>query len=297
MFDKFIAFIFSIITFFMSIFGGDFLEVANLSKEVGEGSLSQEVTVMTYNVYFGGEGEKSREKRAPYIFENIRRYSPDSFGLEEANEAWLEIFEEGMTEYAYVGHGRERNLGGEASPVFYLKDKYEVVKSGTFWLSKTPEKPSRGWDAMMNRICTYAVLKDKETGFTYAHFNAHFDHIGVIARMNSVAVVSQKIAEICPDIPVVLSGDLNDSENSEMYNRVLSTGLRDTKHLAKVSANGPTYNGYSESTEESRPEPIDFIFVNDYAKSVASYSVDRTVYNGMYASDHHPVISEITFVN
>ncbi len=266
-------------------------------KAPASDTLTQSVNVLTYNVYYGGEDDMSPENRSQYVFENIRRYSPDSFGLEEANKKWLKLFENGMTEYDYVGHGRDKNLGGESSPVFYLKDKYEVVKSGTFWLSKTPDKPSRGWDAMMNRVCTYAVLKDKETGFTYAHFNAHFDHIGLIARMNSVAVVSQKIAEICPNIPIVFSGDLNDSEGSEVYERILSTGLADTKHLAEKSVDLPTYNGYSESTEQSRPEPIDFIFTNAYAVTVHSYTVDRTIYNGSYASDHHPVISKITFVN
>lgn len=256
---------------------------------------TQDVTVMTYNVYIAGSGEKSPDNRAKYVLENIKRYSPDSFGLEEADEKWIERIADGMTDYLYVGHGREKDLGGEASPIFYLKDKYELVDSGVFWLSKTPEKPSRGWDAMMNRICTYAVLKDKETGFTYAHFNAHFDHMGVIARMNSVAVVSEKIAEICPNIPVVFTGDLNDSEKSEMYYRILSTGLRDTKYSADVSVDTPTYNGYSQSTEQSRPEPIDFIFTNDKALKVHSYSVDKTLYDGIYASDHHPVISKITF--
>lgn len=256
---------------------------------------TQDVTVMTYNVYIAGSGEKSPDNRAKYVLENIKRYSPDSFGLEEADEKWIERIADGMTDYLYVGHGREKDLGGEASPIFYLKDKYELVDSGVFWLSKTPEKPSRGWDAMMNRICTYAVLKDKETGFTYAHFNAHFDHMGVIARLNSVAVVSEKIAEICPNIPVVFTGDLNDSEKSEMYYRILSTGLRDTKYSADVSVDTPTYNGYSQSTEQSRPEPIDFIFTNDKALKVHSYSVDKTLYGEIYASDHHPVISKITF--
>ncbi len=272
-------------------------ELTFAEKNLTNVQKTQSITAMTYNVYIAGSGEKAPDNRAPFVLENIRKYMPDSFGLEEADEKWIERIAQGMPEYAYVGHGRDRDLGGEASPVFYLKDKYDVVTSGTFWLSKTPEKPSRGWDAMMNRICTYAVLKDKETGFIYAHFNAHFDHLGVIARQNSVSVVLNKINEICPNTPVVLSGDLNDSENSDMYKRITDTGLFDTKHLAESSMDSPTYHGYSSSTEQSRPEPIDFIFVNSYAINVKSYIVDKTEYNGIYASDHHPVVSEINFVS
>ncbi len=272
-------------------------EITLSDKNVDNAKVIQNVTAMTYNVYISGSGEKSPENRAEYVIENIRKYMPDSFGLEEADINWIERISLGMPEYAYVGNGRDKDLGGEYSPVFYLKDKYEVVKSGTFWLSATPEKASRGWDAMMNRICTYAVLKDKQTGFVYAHFNAHFDHLGVTARQNSVAVVIDKINEICPNTPVIFSGDLNDSENSEMYNRILKSGLKDSKHLAKTTMSSPTYHGYSKITENTRPEPIDFIFVNSYALDVQLYNVDKTTYNGIYASDHHPVVSKITFVN
>ncbi len=256
---------------------------------------TQDITAMTYNVYIMGTGESSPEARTPYVISNIRNANPDSFGLEEADEGWVERIAAGMPEYAYVGHGRDKDLGGEASPIFYLKDKYELVKSGTFWLSKTPDKPSRGWDAMFNRICTYAVLKDKETGFTYAHFNAHFDHLGVIARINSVAVINSKINELCPDMPLVFSGDLNDSEGSDMYYRILASGFKDTKTQAEETMDCATYHGYSEATEASRPEPIDFVFVNAYAAKVKSYTVDKTQHNGIYASDHHPVIAKISF--
>ena len=252
---------------------------------------------MTYNVYVAGSGERSPENRTPLVIENIRRYMPDSFGIEEADEGWVERIAEAMPEYAYVGKGRNFTGGGEASPVFYKKDKYELVDSGTFWLSRTPERPSHGWDAMMNRVCSYAVLKDKETGFVYAHFNAHFDHIGKIARLESVSVVADMISKKCLGIPVVFSGDLNDDEGSDMYNRILECGMRDTKFIAETADNCGTYHGYSEATESARTKPIDFIFVNAFASEVKSYTVDRTQLNGMYASDHHPVIVEMTLFN
>ncbi len=256
---------------------------------------TEDITAMTYNVYISGTGELSPESRAPFVIENIKSVSPDSFGLQEADEAWIERIAAGLSDYAYVGHGRDRDLGGEASPIFYKKDKFELVDSGTFWLSKTPDKPSRGWDAMLNRVCTYAILKDKETGFIYAHFNAHFDHLGVIARQNSIALVSCKIAEICPNLPIVFSGDLNDSEGGDMYKKALSIGFIDTKKIAESTMDCATYHGYSASTEESRPMPIDFIFTNSFAVKADSYEVIKTQYNGNYASDHHPVVSKITF--
>lgn len=297
MIDKIISAFFAVITAILSLFYTPTPVTSVNPATVPEAAKTQQVTVMSYNVYIKGSGEKSPENRTDEVVTNIRKYSPDSFGLQEADEGWMERLPAELTEYAYIGIGRNSNEGGgEASPVFYKKDKYELVDSGTFWLSKTPEKASRSWDAMFKRICTYAILKNKETGFTYAHFNAHFDHMGVIARLESVAVITEKIAAIAPNLPVVFSGDLNDYEGGDMYNRVLESGLKDTKFLAKTATGGNvTYHGYSNLVEKDAP--IDFIFVNAFAKEVESYTVDTEQINGIYPSDHHPVISKITLAN
>ncbi|MBQ8944739.1 MAG: endonuclease/exonuclease/phosphatase family protein [Clostridia bacterium] len=267
-------------------------------ENLPEPALRSEITVMTYNLKVSGVGRYAPEKRVPLLAENIRAYMPDSFGCQEASVALLRMVSEQMqSDYAYVGLGRDKGNTGEASPVFYLKEKYELVESGTFWLSKTPDEVSKGWDANYNRVCTYAVLKNKETGFTYAHFNAHFDHIGIIARQESISLVTKKIAELCPGIPVIFTGDLNDEEGSAMYNMAVSSGLRDSKFLAAKTMDSLTYHGYSAFTEATRTKPIDFIFVNGFISSVASYEVDLTKYDGIYPSDHHPVIVTLTAFN
>lgn len=297
MIDKIIRAFFSMVTAVMMLFYTPTPVTQVNPATLPEATLSQKISVMSYNVYISGTGEKSPENRTPLVAENIRKFSPDSFGLQEADEGWMERLPALLTEYSYVGIGRNSNKGGgEASPVFYKTEKFELLDSGTFWLSKTPDKASRGWDAMFKRICTYAVLKDKETGFTYAHFNAHFDHLGVIARLESVAVVAEKIKEIAPDIPVVFSGDLNDYEGGDMYARVLESGLKDTKYLAtSVSGGNVTYHGYSELTEKEAP--IDFIFANAFVSEVESYAVVSEKVDGIYASDHHPVVSTMTMIN
>lgn len=295
MIDKIIAAFFSLVTFVLSFFYTPSPITPVNPETLPEAAIEQTVTVMTYNIYMGGTGEKSPENRAPLILENVTKYSPDSFGMQEVTEDWYEMLKEMFPDYGYVGVGRDKDLGGEASPIFYKKDKYELLNGGTFWLSKTPEKPSKGWDAMFNRVCTYAVLKDKETGFTYAHFNAHFDHLGVIARQESVAVVTAKIAEIAPDMPVVFTGDLNENQESDMYASVIESGFKDARVLSGSEDNDGTFHGYSDLT--AKKLPIDYIFVNAFAKSVNSYTVDRNMLNGIYPSDHHPVVSEITMFN
>lgn len=282
----------TLMAFIMTVISGWFAPVTVLPEaEIADTAVTQEITVMNFNIYIKGTGNKSPENRTDEVVATIRNADPDSFGVEEADEAWLERLSEALPEYSYAGHGRDKDLGGEASAVFYKNEKYELVSEETFWLSETPEKPSKGWDAWINRICTVAVLRDIETGFTYAHFNAHFDNSGSISRVEAIRVVSEKASTY--DMPVVFSGDLNAKEGNLMYKRALEAGFYDTKYLAEVSDTGATYHGYM-GQDKLNDKPIDYIFVNSYCESVALYDVVTEKINGIYPSDHFPVVARLT---
>lgn len=264
---------------------------------IAESVMTQDVTIMSYNIKISGDGLLSVDNRAPKVAELIRKHGADSVGVQEADKYWTDLLEAELTDYARVGtyrdDGKEK---GESVSIFYLKDKYDLIDSGNFWLSETPETPSLGWDSFdCFRICTYAILKDKSTGFTYAHFNAHFDNIGEIARTESVVLITNRIAQIAPDIPVILTGDFNFSESSYNYDYLLESGLKDTKYLAEKSEKGNTYHGYSPVAVSD--DSIDYILVNGYVKSVASYEIDDSVIGFIWPSDHYPIISKTTLFN
>ncbi len=273
------------------------LKLTNVNPNpIAEEALTQDLTVMTYNVKISGDGLRTVEKRAPLIIDTVKEKAPDSVGFQETDKAWVEILAAGLTEYAHIEKYREDGVEkGEASAIFYLKDKYELVESGHFWLSETPDKPSKGWDAACERICTYAILKDKATGFVYAHFNVHFDHVGSEAPTKSVELVSAKIAEIAPDIPVVFTGDFNLDEGSENYNNLIACGLKDTKYLAKKYDDHSTYHGYHVVIPSTKP--IDYIFVNGYVKEVESSRIDSDFIDHVFASDHFPITVKLTLFN
>lgn len=253
-----------------------------------------DVKIMTFNVYVMGTGDRSPENRTELVVETIKNEKPDSFGLQEADYDWVTRISQAFPEYAYVGVGRDDGeTAGEFSPVFYLKDKYNLIDSGTFWLSKTPEKPSRGWDAMMKRICSWAVLEDKETGKRYAHFNAHMDHIGSSARAHSAELIVEKAA-LAGDMPVVITGDFNCDEGSKPYNTIRSGGYSDTKDIAKKTMDIGTYHNFGTNDVYDGRSPIDFIFVSSGDASVKSYKVLDEKINGAYSSDHFAVVSEMS---
>jgi endonuclease/exonuclease/phosphatase family metal-dependent hydrolase len=189
-----------------------------------------------------------------------------------------------------VGIGRDGYVFDEFTPIFYLKEKYDLVDSGSFWLSETPQKPSKGWDAQLNRICTWAVLRNKETGESYAHFNTHLDHVGAQARLNSVQIILDKIAEL--NLPTVCTGDFNVSEGSEVY-RGMTAALGDSKYLAPDTMSMGTFNGFDMEGLAGK-SPIDFLFVTKDTITPKVYRVVTDLVDGRIPSDHCMIYTDLT---
>ena len=143
------------------------------------------IRIMSFNIRCGDVGVQTAESRYTLVSDTIFKGAPDSVGIQEATPEWMEYLKTALSDkYDYVGIPREED--GEYSSIFYLKDKYTITESGNFWLSETPHKESKGWDAACYRICTWAVLENKETKEKYVHVNTHLDHVGVLARRNGV---------------------------------------------------------------------------------------------------------------
>lgn len=248
------------------------------------------VRIMSFNVLSERFGENAMINRRGIVTQTIAEYYPDSFGVQEATVAWMQCFKNRLPEYDYVGRATDLiPLLGGYSAVFYLKDKYEVVDSGTFWLSQTPDKPSKGWDAGSERVCTWAVLKNKTTGEQYAHINTHLDNKGALARQNSVPMILAKVAEF--DMPVVCTGDFNFRENSELYKMLTAGELHDSKFLAPDTMSNTTYNGFNPPESQTKII-IDFILVTSGITPLV-YRVVTEGIDGRTVSDHYPVYADV----
>lgn len=244
------------------------------------------VRIMSFNVR---DGEFDREEIVPQV---IADYLPDSVGLQECEGTWFLTLKAYLPDYEIVGVGRLTGLPllGESTAIMYRKDKYNLVDKGTFWLSETPDKVSKGWDAKHHRTCTWVVLENKESGECYAHINTHLDHRGTEARINGLELILQKAAEF--DMPVVVTGDFNFPKGSDLYKKLVSDKLTDVSDIALTADSGCTSHGYNGGTSGN---PIDFICVNEKITDVKSYSIIRESYNDRYVSDHYPIYSDMTF--
>lgn len=228
---------------------------------------AQPLTVASYNIRNDNDSDTKRgdgwKQRGPVLAELIIYNDFDIFGAQEVLHNQIEDLLEAMPGYAYIGVGRDDGKTlGEYSPIFYKKERINMLKSGHFWLSEKTDYPNKGWDAVLPRICTWGLFEDIETKHTFYFFNLHMDHIGVIARSESAKLVLAKIKEMSSDTPVILTGDFNVDQNNESYHVLNSSGvLRDTYDLAKVryALNG-TFNAWDANLKtDSR---IDHIFVS-----------------------------------
>ncbi len=251
----------------------------------------QELKIMSYNIKldYPKEGENSWTNRKPFLVNQLKYNEPDVIGVQEAMPNQMKDMDSLLVDYSYLGVGRDDGKNqGEYSALFYKTDKFKVIKSGTFWLSETPEKVSMGWDAVCNRICTYALFKDKVSGNLFWTFNTHFDHVGKVARKNSATLIIEKIQALnTENYPVVLTGDFNMEPTHDSIKHIKSA-LKDSKEIAKLTF-GPhgTFNGFYFNEPVIRR--IDFVFVSAEVM-VSKYAVLSDNWDLHYPSDHLPIL-------
>ncbi len=260
--------------------------------------LSQDLKIMSYNIKldYPKEGKNSWTNRKPFMVNQIKFYEPDVLGVQEAMPNQMKNLDSLLTDYSFVGVGRDDGKDeGEYSAIFYKKNDLEVVKSSTFWLSQTPDKVSMGWDAVCNRVCTYALFQHKETKKKFWVFNTHFDHVGKEARTKSAVLILDKIKGLnTENHPVFLTGDFNMEPNHESIDYITQT-LKDSKEVTELDF-GPegTFNGFHFDQPVTRR--IDYVFVSEDVE-VNKYAVLSDSWNMQYPSDHLPVLIEAKLTN
>lgn len=261
-------------------------------------SEAQSLKVMTYNIRLNiaSDGENAWPNRKDFFTSQIQFYEPDIFGIQEALPDQVIDISNILGQYAYIGIGRDGEGRGESSNIFYKKDRFKVLETQTFWLSETPGEISKGWDAALNRVCTYALLSDKTTGKRFWVFNTHLDHIGEMARTKSIKLILSKIEAVNrPDYPVIFMGDFNSEPGAE---RIISlkNEMVDSRSASKNAPFGPsgTFNGFKHN--EPVTHLIDYIFISKNEKlKVLKYAILSDSKDLKYPSDHLPVYVELIY--
>lgn len=260
-----------------------------------------ELNVMTFNIRLDipSDSLNSWQYRKENAAEMVRMNDVDILGMQEVLLNQMNDLKERLPQYTAIGVGREDGADkGEFSPIFYKKDRFSALESGTFWVSETPEVAgSKGWDASYIRVATWAILKEKATGKEIFAINTHLDNDGLVARKEGGNLLLKKAEELGKGLPIVLTGDFNDTPQSEAIKNITDASktnhLLDSKTIArKTSGTDWTFHNFGRLAESERPL-IDYIFVSKQIK-VQDYAVLPDTLNGTFVSDHKPVLSKIT---
>lgn len=260
----------------------------------------QTLDVMSYNIRYDNPKDSlnSWEHRKDFLISQLNFYAPAIFGTQEGLVHQLKDIEKGLSNYSFFGVGRDYgDERGEFTAIFYDKKQFELLKEDTFWLSPTPEKPSKGWDAALPRICTYGLFKTIKEGKKFYVFNTHFDHVGEKARTQSASLILDKIKELnSENLPVIVMGDFNLESSSDGI-QLMASALGDSHFVAGKNAFGPegTFNGFNFTQPVTRR--IDYIFISQNNLIVHKSGILSDSQSCRYPSDHFPVYVELGFSN
>lgn len=259
----------------------------------------QKINVMTYNIRYDnpGDGANNWDNRKKDVVKLIRKYTPVIFSIQEGLQNQVTYIDSCFKNYTYIGVGRTDGYQkGEYSAIFYDTTLYSVLDHSTFWLSKTSDTVSIGWDAVLERICTYGLFMQKETGKQFWVFNTHFDHIGESARKHSAKLIINKIIDLNnQDLPLVLTGDLNAEPGSRAI-KILEKYLQRADLISEAKPQGPsaTFTGFESGTLPEKH--IDYIFVSNFLVLNYAHITDKRK-DDLFISDHLPVLAEVRFYN
>lgn len=257
-------------------------------------TVGQITKLITYNIRYDNpnDGNNIWENRKSKLAGLLNYYEPSFFGIQEGLLHQVEFLDSSLPAYEYIGVGRDDGKQkGEYCAIFYDTRTYKVIMDSTFWLSETPDIPSNGWDANLNRICTYGLFENLHTKERIWFMNTHFDHRGKMARENSARLISERVELINEDnLPLVLMGDFNATVEQKPI-QIIKTTLSDALKISEKPFYGPpgTSNGFRMDEIVRR---IDYLFTRNV--KVLSYShIDDRRDNNLHISDHLPVLMVI----
>jgi endonuclease/exonuclease/phosphatase family metal-dependent hydrolase len=274
--------------------------------------------VMTFNIRFDNpkDGPDGWLHRKDKVASMVKLYAADIVGMQEALRTQIDDLAQRLPQYEWIGVGRQDGKDkGEFTPIFYNRDRVELLDKSTFWLSDTPDSAgSRAWDAALPRIVTWAKFKEKPRGTEFYLFNTHFDHLGATARFQSAKLLRSKVAAVAAEQPAIVIGDFNCQSNSPPYQWLIgnesppetdpnsaevTTGekaasqeaLADAMNRTRSGHHGPTttWNGFKALVPGRK---IDHIFVRGPI-TVEQHAILADHWDGRFPSDHLPVLVDV----
>ncbi|MBP3483015.1 MAG: exo-alpha-sialidase [Alistipes sp.] len=261
---------------------------------------SETLRIATYNIQY----KNSIWDKRLYALERI--FPEYDFDIVGTQEPFLSQIEDMMAflgdKYDWIGScisGNNKDRNRHFNPIFYRKDRLELLEWGTEWFSEKPATP--GYGAYSARQFVWGHFRDRKTGKEFYHFNSHFDHLGREAKEQSARILVGKAREIANGMPAFFTGDFNSDEASEPYRIIVSSGfIDDTLNAVSDPVNAEYFsmsNYKPMNTVPKNGKHIDHIFFTPANSRALSWQLITSSYDGNFGSDHLPIMVEWKIAN
>lgn len=257
---------------------------------------AQDLKVMTFNIRLDAPSDSANnwKYRKDNVCKMLAYYQPDLIGMQEVCHNQMEDLKQGLPQYTALGVGRDDGKeAGEYCPIFFRSERFSLLESGNFSLSEQPEVIGiKGWDASYNRVTTWAILQEKNNGKKIVYFNTHLDNDGKTARKEGAKLILNKIREIAPGIPSIITGDFNCEPGEEPMLALEEGGMQNTVKTADIIY-GPSwsFHDFGRLPLEERVL-LDYVFVT--GSKVNRHRVIQDTPDNGFLSDHYPVLVDLT---
>ena len=271
------------------------LEVRDLSVlEFKKYASADEMKVMSFNVRTTLEEsnpENSWDNRKEACVELIKDHMPTILGVQEAKYAHHWTYLKQQLAADYDGYGVSRDTGkesgdGETMGILYNRRIIEMIEGGTFWLSETPNTPSKGFGANYSRCATWGVFKHKSSGKKFCYINTHIDHQSELAQVEGMKLISNFFEKYKKDYPLFITADFNMRSDNVAFDPIESY-MYNTRDVApeELTDYNTTYNGYVTTKDVV----IDHIYCSNYLKVVEYHTINEQYGGVNFVSDHYPI--------
>jgi len=256
------------------------------------------VRVVTFNILNMNsnkfESVNYWENRRIQVTTHLSQLNPDFFGVQEAYFEQLQYLNSSLSnrKYTWSGLGRDDGvIGGEFSAIFFDMDKFQLLDAGTFWLSDTPDIPSR-FPEDHQRICSWIHLQLKEDGSEFFVFNTHYGFSPELQIKSSI-LLNQRVVNMTGDLPVIIMGDFNMMNIYPFYLFMEGYGTKPLQEAYRLT------HGYVNPLDATSAPT--FKIATDVGFHIDQFFVSSTVvptsvrtikesYDGIHTySDHYPV--------
>ena len=261
--------------------------------------------VMTFNVRGSHhrDGENAWRRRARLNVRTISRQGPDLIGFQELQDGNARVYEREFENYERVLGPRYENRPPHAyNGIYWDPKRLQTLDAGGFWLSESPDSFSGSWETAQIRSANWVRFRPTFGGPEFLCVNTHLDHVSDRARIEGSALILKWLdGPEAGGAPVLLTGDFNCEPGSKARGIFERAGFVDA-HL--VSGHGPakTFHAFRgegfRGRDPSKEHRIDWLLLRDGSRGarwvVKSYSIVPDAEHPLYASDHYPVVADLS---